>query len=124
VSFCLGDSNMYHVIDSIAGHVGNRCYYILALSVKEMQKYYPDRPPVMATIYSAVAKQIGSSVASVSKAVGRAVADIWENGDRKALEQIAGRKLVEKPSPKDLLVILTMQTINPTDRIQQLQNII
>lgn len=97
---------MYQLVDTLAGRAGNNCYYMLTLAATEMKLHCPDRPPVMSVIYPAVAKQTGHSVDAVSKAVARAVTDIWERGDRKALERVVGRRLIEKPSPKDMLIYL------------------
>lgn len=94
------------LVNSISGHSGNSGYYILSRAVAETRKYVPERPLVMKEIYPIVAKRCNTSVEAVSKAVARATEDCWEHGDRVQLERIAGRKLWEKPSPKDLLVLL------------------
>lgn len=44
---------------------------------------------------------------AVYKAAARAVRDIWEYGDRQVLEQTVGYRLLEEPTPKELVTSLT-----------------
>ena len=43
---------------------------------------------------------------TVYKSLSRAVKDIWENGDRQALERAIGYHLLEEPTPKELVMSL------------------
>ena len=40
---------------------------------------------------------------SLSKALSRALEDIWENGDRQELEKLFGYKDMVRPTPRELV---------------------
>ncbi|MDO4272503.1 MAG: sporulation initiation factor Spo0A C-terminal domain-containing protein [Eubacteriales bacterium] len=95
------------IIRSISGHPSNKCYYHLALVV-----YHCCQIPIYQgfclekQIYPVISSEIGLSTVSISRSVARAAHDCWDYGDRKKLEHIAGRRLVTKPSPKELVCYL------------------
>lgn len=87
----------------LAGRVSRSCYIYLADAIELVAE---DDEYLLCTtkvLYPYLAKRSGATARSVDRAIARAVADCWDHGDRAFLEQIACRKLVEKPSPKDFL---------------------
>ena len=94
------------LITALSGHRGNRCYEYLCYAVYIACTFQP-REPSMQTICLKVSEITESSPQAVSKALSRAAADIWDNGKRDVLDKICGHTFLEKPSPKDLIYILS-----------------
>lgn len=57
-------------------------------------------------LYYRTAKRYGTTVGALERAVDCVVRRCWEKGDWELLSEIAGYKLIEKPSSKDFLDIL------------------
>ena len=53
-----------------------------------------------------MADRFAVSHETVTRSIARAVQDIWLNGDRDVLEEIAGRQLAGKPSPGEVIYFL------------------
>ncbi len=95
-----------NAIQSMGGHQGQECYWLLCLAVYEAWKEQP-RMPQMKEIWAAVKKEAQKeTTTAVSKALERAVADLWENGDRKVLGTYQRSWEYEKPSPKDFIRVV------------------
>ena len=62
----------------------------------------------MSTICAMVQTSSGMSVKAISKALSRVTADIWEYGNRDKLCQIYGRPVLEQPTPKELVSVLSV----------------
>ena len=85
---------------------------IFLLVLTQMQKILEERGctdnvQLHSDVYAPVADQIGKTRAAVSKAVERAVDDIWMNGSNGSLCRIIGRSLAEKPFPKEFILYCT-----------------
>ena len=94
------------LVTEISGRRGKECYFILCCAVEAALLNQPNEPP-MKYICAAVRERTEKkSDRAVSKALSRAVDDIWENGDRKRLEQIYARPILEKPAPRDMVLVL------------------
>lgn len=95
------------LIQSISGHPCHRSYYCLALAV-----YYSCQLPFFMglnlerQVYPLISQEIGLPIKSIARSISRATIDCWEYGDHKRLEQIIKRKLIEPPSPKELILYL------------------
>lgn len=60
----------------------------------------------MNVICAGVQQRTGKSADAVSRALSRVTADIWDYGNRDKLRQIYGRSIPERPSPKELILVL------------------
>ncbi|MCH1978244.1 sporulation initiation factor Spo0A C-terminal domain-containing protein [Lawsonibacter sp. OA9] len=95
------------LIQSISGHPCHRSYYCLALAV-----YYSCQLPfymglnLERQVYPLISQETGLPVKSIARSISRASSDCWEYGDHTKLEQIVKRKLIEPPSPKELILYL------------------
>ena len=96
------------VVTELSGRRNKECYYILCCAVESAVRHAPKEPP-MKTILADVSEMTGKeNTRSISKALSRAVDDIWEYGDRKKLEEIYGRPIAERPTPKELVYRLAI----------------
>lgn len=89
----------------LSGRWGNTCYNMLCLAV-EAAKDVPREEFQMKRIWSAVRKETGKSPESISRALARAAADIWERGNRELLMVIFARTLTKAPTAKALVYTL------------------
>ena len=87
--------NASRMIQSISGHRGKSCYYVLTQAMK--------------VICTETARLCGKNTAAVWRALSRAIDDIWQYGDREALARSLGYLPREKPSPRDLVLSLACQ---------------
>ena len=70
------------LVTELSGHRGRECYYILCLAVYVVLIAQPVEPQ-MKQVWAEVKVRAGKkSPKTVSKAISRAVSDIWENGER------------------------------------------
>lgn len=93
-------------VTKISGRRGKKCYYILCCVV-EAAIFYQPKEPQMKVLLADVRNTVHHLQAkTISKALSRAVDDIWQYGDRLALQKLFGHSLIEKPSPKDLVFVL------------------
>lgn len=60
----------------------------------------------MRSLYAYTAEQSGKSLSSVTRAISRAMDDLWINGDRNELADLFGKPLTSRPRPRDLVVCL------------------
>jgi len=93
------------LVTEISGRRGQECYYILCCAVDVAISCQPTEP-TMTVILTEVSKRTGKKHKTASKALSRALEDIWEHGDRRRLQEIYGRTIIEKPTPKDLVCVL------------------
>ena len=89
----------------LSGRWGNTCYNLLCLAV-EAAKDVPREEFQMKKIWSAVREETGKSQESISRALARAAADIWERGNRELLMVIFARTLTKAPTAKALVFTL------------------
>ena len=100
------------LVTELSGHRGRECYYILCLAVEVVLDSQPDEPQ-MKQVWTEVRSRSGkNSPKTVSRALSRAVDDIWEHGARGKLCEIFGRPVEEKPSPKDVVLVLAQYIWN------------
>lgn len=97
--------NASMVVQSISGHRGKSCYYVLTQAVTVAVLCMPSEPQ-MKVICTEAGRLCGKSTAAVWKALSRALDDIWQCGDREALTRALGYTPQEKPSPRDLVLSL------------------
>lgn len=88
------------LLHRIAGHITNSGYRYLAHAVDLARELspYPFRR-LTTTLYPLVADRFAVSHETVTRSIARAVQDIWLNGDRDVLEEIAGRRCRANPLP-------------------------
>lgn len=93
-------------IRKIGGHLGRECYGLLYLAIYDVRERQPERPQ-MKEIWAVVQKQANKKTATaVSKALERAVADLWESGDRDVLAGYQRSWREEAPPPKEFIFVL------------------
>lgn len=100
--------NASRMIQSISGHRGKSCYYILTQAVTVAIRCMPTEPQ-MKVICTETGRLCGKNTAAVWKALSRAIDDIWQYGDHEALARSLGYLPREKPSPRDLVLSLACQ---------------
>lgn len=93
------------LVGRISGRRGKNCYCVLCRAVTVVVRYLPEEPQ-MKTICAETAQICGKGVPAVWKALSRAVDDLWEHGDREELERVLGHLPQEKPSPRDVVLLL------------------
>ena len=94
---------------SIGGHQGRECYELLCMAIYEALKQQPVMPQ-MKEIWAAVKKKAYKEKATaVSKALERAVADLWEYGDREVLGTYQRSWGYDKPSPKEFIRVVAQR---------------
>lgn len=81
--------NASMVVQSISGHRGKSCYYVLTQAVTVAVLCMPSEPQ-MKVICTEAGRLCGKSTAAVWKALSRALDDIWLCGDREALTRALG----------------------------------
>ena len=93
------------VITRIGGRRSKNGYGVLCQVVEAALRDMPEERSIGA-LCAEVGQRCGKKGETIYKALARAVRDIWENGDRQALEQVAGCRFREEPSPKELVMEL------------------
>lgn len=93
------------VIARISGRRSKGGYGVLCQVVEAALRDMPEERPI-GVLCQEVGLHSGKKGDAVYKSLARAVRDIWENGDRQALEQVTGCRHREEPSPKELVVEL------------------
>ena len=94
------------VIVSMWGRLSKDCHWLLCLAVYEARERWPERPQ-MKEIWAAVQKKTHKNKATaVSKALERAVADLYENGNREVMCSYQRRWEYERPEPKDFVYVV------------------
>jgi len=93
------------VIMSMGGQPGKDRHWLLCLAIYEARERWPERLQ-MKEIWAQVQRKAGKNKATaVSKALDRAVADLWEKGDREVLAGYQRGWRYDKPSPKDFIYV-------------------
>ncbi len=90
----------------ICGRRGNGYYYIFCCALQVAINHQPQEIAMKSICLEVQTITGKNKIQSISKALSRATNDIWEHGNIKRLEQILGRPIIEKPMPKDLIIIL------------------
>ena len=93
------------VVASFGGRRGKSSYIILCQVLEQALAAMPEEPS-MGALCQEVGQSSGKKAETVYKSLSRAVKDIWENGDRQALERAIGYHLLEEPTPKELVMSL------------------
>ncbi len=109
-----------HVIREISGHDHKSCYQVLRQAVAFTLEQMPERP-AMKNIVRETAKRLDKPAGdkAISKALGRAAADIWDFGCRSNLERIFCRPLLEQPTPKSLVLTLAEYLYEERDGVKE-----
>ena len=90
-------------ITRISGHRGHYCYRSLICVIWLVTGYLPEERH-MKDICAEAGAICGKSPGATKQDMSRAVRDIWEHGDRKALVQLRGRDPLVMPTPKDFVL--------------------
>ena len=107
----------YSIVASISGNI-SRCGYAYIATATDQVIRCGIRPgDLMHRIYPAVAKEHRTSVKLAARNIARAVEDLWDYGDRAALEKVAGHRLVAKPSPGELIVTIANYMVGEADAL-------
>ena len=95
------------VIKRVSGRNNKGCYQELRCAVEVALELLPEWPQ-MKVLQTEVVRRISKKAtsSSVSRALARAAADIWQYGSRESLEALFGRPLYEQPSPRSLIFTL------------------
>ncbi len=93
------------MVTEISGRRNKSCYYVLCRAVYAARARQPGDMQ-MKTVCACVKSDTGMSAPAVAKALSRAADDIWDNGNHSKLEEIYGRPILERPSPKELVNVL------------------
>ena len=94
------------VVASFSGRRSKNSYTVLCQVLEQALAAMPEERSI-GELCREVGGATGKKAETVYKSLSRAVRDIWENGDRQALERAVGYHLLEEPSPKELVVSLT-----------------
>ena len=94
------------IVASFSGRHSKNSYTVLCRILERALAAMPEERS-MGALCQEVSQFTGKKAEAIYKSLSRAVKDIWENGDRKALEQVVGYHLLEEPSPKELVMSLT-----------------
>lgn len=91
----------------ISGHPTLTGYRRLAAAVRCCLEAgcFPEHH-LMTWLYPRIGAAFQRTPESVARSISRAVEDCWLYGDRRLLEQIAGRRLAEKPLPGEMIYLL------------------
>ena len=77
---------IWETIMSFGGRQGKECYYILCLAIYVVKQYQPERPQMKVVWTEVCHKAKKKDPRNISKALSRAVRDLWTFGD---LERLA-----------------------------------
>ena len=104
------------VVKKVAGRDYLKCYPVLICAVEVAYEHLPKQPQMKAITAEVIARK-GITNTTVSKALSRAAIDVWDNGNRKALEEVYDRHLPPdgKPTPLDLTLKLAAFMDKPVE---------
>ena len=95
-----------NIIMSMGGRQSKECHWLLCLAIYEVRERWTERPQ-MKEIWAAVQKKAHKNKATaVSKALERAVADLFENGNRKVLYSYQRGWEYDEPTPKEFIYVV------------------
>ena len=94
----------------MGGHQGREGYDLLCMAIDEALKQQPVMPQ-MKVIWAVVKKEAHKEkeATAVPKALERAVADLWENGDRSVLGRYQRSWEYDKPAPKEFIRVVAQR---------------
>lgn len=104
------------VVKKVSGRDYLNCYPVLVCSVEVAYEYFPKQPRMNIITVEVIART-GMTKATVSKALSRAAMDVWDYGNRKALEEVYGHPLPPdgKPTPRELILKLAQFLEKPAE---------
>ena len=92
----------------LSGKSSKRCYAYLMCAVDLVVEHHDYLyAGTTKVLYPEVAKHFDVTPTAVDRGVAWAVSDCWDYGNRVLLEKVAGRPLIEKPSPKDFIFLVS-----------------
>ena len=92
------------IVARISGHRNRECYTILCYAVEAARHYQPQEPKMKVILADVVdMMEEKKELSTLSKALSRVAADIWEHGDHQELWKVFGRQTVDPPTPKELV---------------------
>lgn len=91
---------------AMGGHQGKECYSLMCMAIEEALRQQPLMPK-MKELTEAVRKKAHKKMATaVSKALERAVADLWQYGDLEVLGRYQHSWKYERPYPKEFIYVV------------------
>ena len=80
------------IVARISGHRNRECYTILCYAVEAARHYQPQEPKMKVILADVVdMMEEKKELSTLSKALSRVAADIWEHGDHQELWKVFGR---------------------------------
>jgi len=102
------DMNMQEikcVVSQISGHRNRSCYLDLCWVVAAAVRHQPKEPRMRVLLEEARdMMDEPRTMTSINRSVSRAGDDIWENGSRQELGKVFGHEVIEKPTPRELVL--------------------
>lgn len=105
------------VIARISGRRSKGGYSVLCQVVEAALRDMPEERPI-GLLCEEVGQHCGKQGGTIYKSLSRAVRDVWENGDRRALEEVTGCRFLEEPSPKELVITLAEALWEPESLVE------
>ena len=102
-------SNLDELIFRLSRHSTNCGYLYLKRAVELVvdRGEFPRRR-LTSGLYAQVAEDFGKTVSQVSRSIGRAAEDIWNNGGGEVLSKLLHKPLPERPTPGDLIYYIAL----------------
>lgn len=101
--------NIQNVILEMGGHQGREGYDLLCMAIFVARKQQPIMPQ-MKEIWSEVKRMANKETTkAVSKALERAVADLWEDGYREVLSSYQRSWEYDRPAPKEFIRVVAQR---------------
>ncbi|WP_102410633.1 sporulation initiation factor Spo0A C-terminal domain-containing protein [Beduinella massiliensis] len=99
--------NSYATAVSLGGNTSKCGYSYLASSGEIIVGlgYFP-RNELNEKVYKPVAAIYRTKPHLVAREIARAVEEIWEHGDRERLRDVLGHKIIDKPTPAEVMQAL------------------
>jgi len=94
------------IVTRLSGHRNRACYGVLCCAAEVVRKYQPYEPQmkaVLAEVKGMIKDGKAKKESSLSKALSRALDDIWESGDQQELEKVFEHQVIDRPTPRELV---------------------
>ena len=89
---------------------------LLCMAMEEARRYQPVMPQ-MKVIWNSLNRRVGKgSAKSISKALERAVRDLWLYGDREVMATYRRSWLYDRPGPKEFISVVAARLWDGVER--------
>lgn len=99
------DLRVRQLLSQIGLSCNRETYRTLTLMVEGALRSGRDNVQMKA-LHIYAAENSGKSLSSITRAISRAMDDLWINGDRDELTDLLGKPLTSRPRPRDLVTCL------------------